>query len=342
MAELVPNWDKFNVTEVPLFELTDNAKWLKLDEKFVKSAIDKHNKAKDEKWFLPTVFIWHNNDNDEKEAVWFFDNIRLVGKQVFVDFVDFASEFQEKLRKFPYRSMEVIGWEITGIALLGSNSPFFKSAPLSFKYDNSDEKCTVFFGDKFDLLPESPDSTILSTNNDNMDVEKVKAEMTTQFAKDKAEIEAKYSKELAEKDQMIAEREAEYTKLKEKVTFAECSESVAQLSKKGVTFSNKENEDAVATFASSLTDEQRTAFFDLLSKVRSVNFDKLGDDSDPEEVWDKEDDVNATPWQSEDEEELTDEKAAELEEEAQEYAKANGVKLHVALEQVYRKHNIIK
>lgn len=61
------------------------------------------------------------------------DNMRKKGKKVLVDFMNIAISFKDEMQKYPYRSVEIFGEQVTGLALLGSNAPYFENAPLIFE-----------------------------------------------------------------------------------------------------------------------------------------------------------------------------------------------------------------
>lgn len=107
--EIVTREANFDVLNVPLFEITGKSeKNFIMTEETVDGFIAVHNKMKKEKEFLPTVFIGHNSPGrDEKPAIGFFDNIRRIGKQVYVDFVNLNPFAKYMMEGFPYRSMEI-------------------------------------------------------------------------------------------------------------------------------------------------------------------------------------------------------------------------------------------
>ena len=107
--EIVTREANFDVLNVPLFEITGkNEKRFIMTEETVDGFIAVHNKLKEDKEFLPTVFIGHNGNREEQPAIGFFDNIRRIGKQVYVDFVNMKPFAKYMMDGFPYRSMEII------------------------------------------------------------------------------------------------------------------------------------------------------------------------------------------------------------------------------------------
>ena len=294
--EVVTREANFDVLNVPLFEVTGKKeKNFIMTEENVDAFIAMHNKMKEEKEFLPTVFIGHNGNRDEQPALWFFDNIRRIGKQVYVDFVNMKSWAKYTMDSFPYRSMEIIWDQITGIALLGSNTPYFASAPLVVPYSKTD-KDEIQRYLLPDVLPEeNPEENIdkekplISSQFHGMTKtpEEIAAEATAQAAKfqkeaDDAKAEtANFKKEADEAKAEVARLNGEAA---QKAVFAKATESLSQYSKKGkVRFSKKEDEEAAIKFAAGLPDEAaRTAFYDILKNL--IAFDGNEEEEEGDEA----------------------------------------------------------
>jgi len=128
LYEVQDHGDTLTITDVPIMEMGEDVKGLTVDEKFFEEAIATHNKLKAKNGYLPTVFKGHNDDVTEKEAVGFFDNLHVKDKTLYADLVNLDKNL--KLKSFPYRSVEVFKNRISGLALLGSNAPFFKLSPV--------------------------------------------------------------------------------------------------------------------------------------------------------------------------------------------------------------------
>lgn len=273
-----------DIVGVELFEITNKKeKSITINEKFVDELIETHNTKKEEKGYLPTVFVGHNNPGrDEKPILGFVDNIRRTGKKVLADFVDMRRFAKWDLRSFPYRSVEIFGKQLTGVALLGSNPPHFENSPLMFsKDDDGNERLEHFSSIDLGMEdPTKPDTKEkpLSSNDDNMsDFAKEKAEMEANFAKEKADLEAKYAADLKAADEEKAQMQKELDEKRATETFAKCDAQVSEYFKKNEKLNtpNDEAKEAIAKFAASLDEEGQKAFFSILDSI--VVFDADGE-----------------------------------------------------------------
>lgn len=275
--EVVKRTDSFDIKNVQLFEVTWKAeKSQVMTKEKVESYIKIHNKLKAEKWFLPTVFVGHNGWRvDEGEAIWFFDNIRVIGTDVYVDFVNMFSDWYDKLKRYPYRSMEIIDGQITWIAVLGSNSPYFMNEPLMYSKDDEGKRESYFlptFPEQENPAWQGDKETVtyfISTNQSLME-----------FTKENFE---KLAQEAVAKDAQIEQFKKDNEGLKTSVTqfeqekanaevFAKVGTQVEAFAKNGkIAFSKDEDKDAMSKFAASLPDENaRTEFFSILGKLVAV------------------------------------------------------------------------
>jgi hypothetical protein len=128
LYELRDEGDTLTITDVPIMEMGEDVKGLTVDQKFFDEAIATHQSLKEKNGYLPAVFVGHNDDVTEKEAVGFFDNLKVKGETLYADLVQMDKGL--KLKSFPYRSVEIFKNRISGLALLGSNAPFFKLSPV--------------------------------------------------------------------------------------------------------------------------------------------------------------------------------------------------------------------
>lgn len=185
------------------------------------------------------------------------------------------SDWYEKLKRYPYRSMEVIDGQITGIAVLGSNSPYFMSEPLTYSKDE-ESKIETYFLPFFlpdDQHPEKKDEKatlyFISHNHSFMEFtkenfDKIASDLAgkdaqiAQFQKDNEELKAKAEK---------AELEKAHAEM-----FAKVSDKMEAFAKNGkIAFSNDADKETAKKFAASLPDEDaRTAFYSILEKLVAV------------------------------------------------------------------------
>ncbi len=130
--------ERFIVRNVELFTLSKNAQGAKIDKAFVERMIKNYEEEYNKKGYRPTVFVGHNSPySEEKPAEAFIENMRLLGDRIVANFIGNLKTFKENLKKFPYRSVEIINGNLRGCALLGSNSPFFKNAPTIYSENNN-------------------------------------------------------------------------------------------------------------------------------------------------------------------------------------------------------------
>ena len=259
----VQEWEEyFSIKDVELFELRDNAKGLKLDREFVENAIQTHLQERENSGYLPTVFIGHNDGRSEKEVVGFFDNLRLVGNKVYVDFIKLFKEKYEEIKKYPYRSMEVLWGRIAWIALLWSNPPYFKNAPIIYT--------------EWELIPclqeEAPpeNEDTLYSNSFTMELtqfEEEKVALLKQFEEEKATLSKQFEEEKAKYSAKLAEFQAEklYSSIYSEVSKFELSED------KKVGFTSKDQIEKCAKFACTLSEEGRAMFYEILDSMKSVD-----------------------------------------------------------------------
>lgn len=138
---LIANTDgTFSVLGVPIFKLGTHRKY-NYDEQWFNKL--KANHQKDARaGHLPVFFVGHNSyGSAEGPAIGFIDNLVLDGSVIKADFIKFTDKAFQIFKKFPYRSIEVFTEEarLSGVALLGSHSPYHKM-PALFSEDKAESE----------------------------------------------------------------------------------------------------------------------------------------------------------------------------------------------------------
>lgn len=134
-----------NIRNVDIMELDEDAKDIKVDREWAANAIAIHEERKAKSGYLPTVFLGHNDTADEKPAIGRLDNLRLIGNKIYADIIRIKNTLKDKIiNEYPNRSVEIINNVISGLALLGSNSPYFKLRPFFTENINA----ITFFGEQ--------------------------------------------------------------------------------------------------------------------------------------------------------------------------------------------------
>jgi len=139
-----------NITQLPIFQLGEHRDY-NYDQEWANQTIATHNQLKSDYGFKPPVFIGHKEkEGEEKPAVGFFDNLRLVEDILVADLMKLPKDF---VTEFPYRSVEVSksSHDITGLALLGATPPHFKFEPISFKEGDNDKIYLIFADENINL-----------------------------------------------------------------------------------------------------------------------------------------------------------------------------------------------
>lgn len=132
------------IRNVDIMELEEDAKGINMNRDWANEVIATHETRKEKSGYLPTVFLGHNDDNTEKPAIGRLDNLRLIGNKIYADIIRIKNELKEKIiNEYPNRSVEIINNAISGLALLGSNSPYFKLRP----FFTEDINAITFFGE---------------------------------------------------------------------------------------------------------------------------------------------------------------------------------------------------
>jgi hypothetical protein len=141
--EIVEDRGKYTIRDVPIFQVHDTR--FNCDQQWLVDAINNHNRHKERGW-LPPIILGHNlrgpAKKEEKRAVGFFDNLRLIGNEVYADLIRIPKWLLDQIRDnaYPSRSCEVLpnSKRITALALLGGTTPYFSLPSLMF--DNTDKE----------------------------------------------------------------------------------------------------------------------------------------------------------------------------------------------------------
>lgn len=121
-------------------------KWNNTDitEKHLKNWENTFKKMYEENSYMPPIHIGHNNYSDDtKPADGLINNLYVVGKSIYADIVGIVDDFLDKIRPYPYRSVEVNDNRLFSVALLGATTAAVPFEPLLFNH--SDKIFISFF-----------------------------------------------------------------------------------------------------------------------------------------------------------------------------------------------------
>jgi len=145
-----------NILKVPIFK-TGTHKGMDFNDALVAEIINNHNELKKDDYFS-SVIIGHNEDdnNIEKEAEGFLDNLNVEDGTIFADLIKIDSatfESKIKKRKYPHRSVEFnpVKKIFSALALLGGTAPHHKLPIMEFA---NDDEHKVF---EMEFKEEAPD-----------------------------------------------------------------------------------------------------------------------------------------------------------------------------------------
>jgi hypothetical protein len=128
----VGNWNDTDITKEHLINWENNFK-----------------KLYTENGYMPPVFIGHNNyDNDMKPAEGLIKNLYVKGASIYADIVGIVDDFLDRIKQYPYRSVEVTFERLYGLAFLGATTPAVPLEPLLFN-DSSYKFNLSFFNFNF-------------------------------------------------------------------------------------------------------------------------------------------------------------------------------------------------
>lgn len=294
-VQIVDSEETFDILNVEIFEITDEQeKGLHIDNAFFREMKKKFYDKKESKGYLPTIFIGHNGFRDEKESLGFMDNLRKKGNKVYVDFVNILNEYKSEFKKYPYRSMEVYEGELTGLAILGSNSPYFENAPLVFKKEEVQVQKYFWTLNINEVSPQDDsDKKTLFDKESIMDFDakrsEVEAELSAKFTTEKEALEAQFTKELAEKSEKLEQFEKEAKATQFAKTLSDCTTTVTEYFSKNEKLStpNDEVTKRFAQFGATLSEESRKEFFELITSIVVYDATECGAEGEGEDKEEK-------------------------------------------------------
>jgi len=192
-----------------------------------------------------------------------------------VDFVNIFSDWFEKLKRYPYRSMEIIEGQITGIAVLGSNPPYFMSEPLMYSRSDDDKRESYFlpvYSEHDDHAGKQTDEKTYFISPNNNSLMEFTKENFEKLAQEKADAEARATQFQKDAEDAKAKAETLEKEKADQAVFAQVGSEIEKFATNGkIAFSNDEDKETAKKFAASLPDEDaRKAFFAVLSKLVAV------------------------------------------------------------------------
>jgi len=122
----------------------------KISSKLLKDWVkDFEQNAKD--GYFPTVHIGHTlGEDDTKPAEGFITKMWLEGKRLYASIAGIGEDFVERVRRYPYRSIEATKDRLRSLALLGATPPAVKTAPVLLSESSKDGIFIIKFFDMND------------------------------------------------------------------------------------------------------------------------------------------------------------------------------------------------
>lgn len=244
--------------------------------------------------YYPTIHIGHTTDNDDtKPAEGLITRMYRKGKAIFADIEGIGETFLERIRHYPYRSIEGSGDRLRSVALLGATPPAVKTSPIFFSEKTDNFIINLSQMDEVKKLEESPQEEVVEvdeTTNLEEEVEsteteevKTEAETTEEVVEVEEEASEEPSKEIELSEKIITfaefkELEDKNVKLAEELNSLKREKIEREVSEKVASFVFSETNtsgfvksgDEVKDFALTLDEEKRVKFFELLENLETV------------------------------------------------------------------------
>ena len=134
---------RYTIFDVPIFGTFKDDKRGAVEIEDLQHVISSFNENKGEKFHYPRIHVGHHEKLENRPGAGYLDNLVLKGETIFADLVEITPDIFEQIireMKFPYVSAEYNPdkKQITSLALLESQSPYFKYPLLSLAQEPQD------------------------------------------------------------------------------------------------------------------------------------------------------------------------------------------------------------